>query len=204
MKPNPTPQTLREIGGLPAKPARLDESVVIIVDAQKEYSEGALPLWGLNAAVREIEVLLARARAANTPVFHIVQHSRRGGRVFAPDGPFVAIFDELKPLEGEKVVVKSLPSSFKLTTLEVEIRKTGRKNLVVVGFMTHMCVNSTVRDAAEMGYACTVVANACATRDLPDGHGGTISAEAVHVANLAALRDRFAVVVDAANDLPAQ
>jgi nicotinamidase-related amidase len=97
--------------------------------------------------------------------------------------------------------VKALPSSFTGTTLETELGKTGRRKLIIVGFMTHMCVNSTTRDAAESGYHCTVVASACASRDLPDGHGGIIPAATVHAANLAALRDRFAVVVDRADQL---
>jgi len=200
-QPNVSP-TLREIAGLRSSPSRLDDSVLVIVDAQKEYSEGALPLPGIRDAIKELARLLARARAVHTPVIHVVQHGRRGGRICDPDGPFVAIFDELRPRAGEEVVIKSLPSSFKATTLEAEIQKTGRKNLIVVGFMTHMCVNSTVRDAAEAGYFCTVVASACATRDLADGHGGMIPAQLVHAANLAALRDRFAVVVDHHGDIP--
>lgn len=190
-----TPQTLREIAGLPAAPARLDESVLVIVDAQKEYTIGALPLHGIDAALLEVARLLALARDAGTPVIHVVQHGKPGGRICNPDGPFVAIIDEVRPASGEVVVVKTLPSSFKATTLAAEIDKTGRRWLIVAGFMTHMCVNSTVRDAAELGYACTVVADACATRDLPDGHGGVLSAATIHAANLAALRDRFAVVV---------
>jgi nicotinamidase-related amidase len=67
--------------------------------------------------------------------------------------------------------------------------------------MTHMCVSSTARAALDLGYGCTVVGNACATRDLPDGHGGVVSAAELHRVELAALRDRFAVVVDGAADL---
>jgi nicotinamidase-related amidase len=197
-----SPRTLREIAGLPVAPSSLADSVLIIVDAQKEYTEGALPLPGVHVAIGQIARLLSRARAAHTPVIHVVQHGRRGGKICDPDGPFVAIFNELRPVAGEIVVVKSLPSSFKVTSLDAEIKRTGRRNLIIVGFMTHMCVNSTVRDGAEAGYACTVVANACGTRDLPDGQGGTLPAALVHAANLAALRDRFAVIVDNPDAIP--
>ncbi len=195
------PKTLREIAGLPAIPSRLDQSVLVVVDAQKEYTEGLLPLPGVRSALGEISQLLSRARHAGTPIIHVVQHGKPGGKICNPSGPFVAVIPEVAPRAGEVVVVKSLPSSFKATTLEFEIRKTGRNHLIVVGFMTHMCVNSTTRDAAELGHACTVVANACATRDLPDGNGGVIPAAAVHAANLAALRDRFAVVVQTAAEI---
>ena len=61
--------------------------------------------------------------------------------------------------------------------------------------MTHMCVSSTVRAALDLGYRCSVVAGACATRDLPDGAGGVIAANQLQRAELAALADRFATVL---------
>jgi nicotinamidase-related amidase len=57
--------------------------------------------------------------------------------------------------------------SFFQTDLGAQLEKTGRQDLVLAGFMTHMCVNSTARDAFNLGYRPTVVASATATRDLP-------------------------------------
>ncbi len=95
---------------------------------------------------------------------------------------------------------KPLPNAFAQTDLAEKLEAAGRKQLIVTGFMTHMCVSSTVRAALDLGYRCTVVANACATRDLPDGKGGVIAASALHDAELAALADRFCTVVpDAAS-----
>jgi hypothetical protein len=74
---------------------------------------------------------------------------------------------------------------------------------VVGGFMTHMCVSSTVRAALDLGYGCTVVGNACATRDLLDCQGEVVSAAELHRAELAALGDRFAVVINVVADLSA-
>jgi nicotinamidase-related amidase len=72
----------------------------------------------------------------------------------------------------------------------------ARKELIVAGFQTHMCVSSTVRAALDHGYRVTLVADACATRDLPDPLGGAaLSAEQLHRSTLAALHDRFATVV---------
>ncbi len=65
----------------------------------------------------------------------------------------------------------------------------------VAGAMTHMCVSSTLRAAAELGYQSCVVADATATRELPLTGGASIPAPVVHRANLAALGDRFARVV---------
>ncbi|AIB15313.1 isochorismatase (plasmid) [Azospirillum argentinense] len=190
-----TPKTLLALAGAPATPSPLDTAALLLIDAQREYTEGALPLVGVEAAVAEAARLLERARKAGTPVFHIVHHGKPGGALFNPEGPLSGIVAPLIPLDGETVVVKHLPNAFAGTELDALIRATGRKELIVAGFQTHMCVSSTVRAALDLGWRTTVVDAASATRDLPDGAGGVIPAEALHRANLAALADRFAVVV---------
>ncbi|OAM87680.1 cysteine hydrolase [Termitidicoccus mucosus] len=198
------PKTLREIAGASPVPAVLSESALIIIDAQNEYRDGRLPLDGFDAAVAEIRRLLARARTARTPVIHVRHVVAAGSPVFAAGSRGAEIVDELEPLPDEVVVTKALPSSFTGTTLEQSLRTAGRGQLVVTGFMTHMCVSSTVREAAEKGWRCTVVAAACATRDLPSGateesrgdERDVIPAAALHAAHLAALGDRFAVIVE--------
>ena len=92
-------------------------------------------------------------------------------------------------------MTKGMPNAFAGTELAEVLRKSGVESLIVAGFMTHMCVSSTVRAAVDLGFGCTVVAGACATRDLPDGQGGVIAAGPLHWAELAALADRFAIVV---------
>jgi len=200
--PASVPPTLLEISGAAYPPARLAEAAVVIVDAQRVYVDGRLPLPGIGPALREIARLLDRARAAGTPVIHVVQHSRPGSPICDPQGPDVAVAAPIVPQPGEPVVVKALPNSFAGTALDGTLRGLGRRHLVVVGFMTHMCVSATVRSALDHGYRCTVVAAACATRDLPDGRGGVVPADAVHRANLAALADRFARVVATADEIP--
>ncbi|TWA83138.1 nicotinamidase-related amidase [Azospirillum brasilense] len=190
-----TPKTLLALAGAPATPSPLDSAALLLIDAQREYTEGALPLVGVEAAVAEAARLLERARRAGVPVFHIVHHGKPGGALFDPDGPLAAIVAPLTPQDGERVVVKRLPNAFAGTELDALIRATGRTELIVAGFQTHMCVSSTVRAALDLGWRTTVVDAAGATRDLPDGNGGVIPAAALHRANLAALADRFAVVV---------
>ena len=160
-----------------------------------EYRDGGLRLAGLAAAIAEMRALLALARAAGMPVVHIAHHGRPGAALFGPAGPQVAIIPAVAPADGEAVVVKSLPNAFAGTALSRLIGESGRRELVVAGFATHMRVGATVRTALDLGYRTTVVAAACATRDLPDPLGGIVPAETVHRAALAALADRFAVVV---------
>lgn len=199
---NPPPQTLLEISGAAYPAGRLADSVILIVDAQRVYVDGRLPLPGINQALAEIARLLARARNAGTPIIHVVQHGRPGGPICDPNGPDVSIAAAVAPLAGECVIIKKLPSSFAGTTLETALKTLGRTHLIVVGFMTHMCVSTTVRAALDHGYRCTVAATACATRDLPDGRGGIMPATVVHQANLAALADRFARVVETVDEIP--
>lgn len=195
------PKTLRQISNLPDKPAKLSDSVLIIVDAQKEYTKGALPLAGIRESINSLSKFLNKVRSLNVPVIHVIQVGKEGGPICNPSGPFIDIIDEVKPSEGEYIIEKKLPSSFKGTALQSILDKIGRKDLIIAGYMTHMCVNSTVRDAAELGYNCTVVEELTTTRDLPDGRGGIIPAKFVKDIHLIGLSDRFAIICKSADEL---
>jgi len=189
-----TPKTLLQMAGAAIVPAKLSDAVLVVIDAQREYVDGKLPLTGVGAALSEIGRLLARARAAGTPVIHI-QHKGKPGGAFGPDTPGFAIAAEAEPLAGEKVIEKSLPNAFAGTDLKSALEATGRKEIILTGFMTHMCVEATARSALDHGLRATVVASAAATRDLPDPlTGGTIAAAEVHRNALTALSDRFAII----------
>ncbi|CAK0757372.1 Cysteine hydrolase [Azospirillaceae bacterium] len=189
------PKSLLQLAGASNHPSPLDVSALLLIDHQMEYVSGNVPLVGIGGAVDEARAMLSLARARQTPVFHIVHHGRPGGALFNPQGPFVEIIPDLAPRAGEAVVIKTLPNAFAGTELHAKIQETRRKELIVIGFATHMCVSATVRAALDLGYRSTVVANATATRDLPDPLGGVISAASLQRAALAALADRFAVVV---------
>lgn len=201
-KPKQAPQTLLGLSGFHPNPGRLSESVLVIIDAQREYVDGNLRLDGIDASLKEASVLLERARKAGTPVIHVVHHGKKGGSLFDPDGPFAEIAALVAPKPGEVIVTKALPNSFANTTLEENLSRIGRKNLIVIGYMTHMCVSTTVRAALDRGYQTTVVAKATATRDLPATDGGEVPAHLLQRASLAALADRFATVVQSPQDIP--
>ncbi len=188
------PKTLLELAGASPAPHSLAESAVVMIDAQREYLDGALPLTGIEPALIEGARLLFAARASGTPIVH-VQHKGRPGGLFDPETSNFEIAPQVTPFDDEIRVEKALPNAFAGTDLEARLKELGRTNLIVAGFMTHMCVSSSVRAALDLGFACTIVSGACATRDLPDGRGGAVAAEQLHRAELAALADRFAVVV---------
>lgn len=187
------PKTLLDHAGARLQPTALSEAVLVLIDMQREYSDGRLALPGVGPAVEEAAALLARARRLGTPVIHVL-NERKGG-LFDVDGPYVAPIAAVAPAGGEVVVKKGLPNAFAGTELAGRIAATGRSKLVTVGFMTHMCVDATTRSAVDHGLFSTVVASACASRDLPDPLGGVRPAAEVHRAALTALADRFAVVV---------
>ena len=186
-------ETLRALSGLPLEPVSLASSTLILIDCQNTYTEGVMELEGVQVALDEAATLLDRARTAGIPIVHI-QHSDGPGSLYDVDGHTGAIVDRVAPRIGEPVVVKAYPNSFIETDLEARLKELGASNLVLAGFMTHMCVNSTARGAFNLGYAPTVVASATATRALPGVDGTEVAAAALQSASLAALSDLFAVV----------
>ena len=92
------------------------------------------------------------------------------------------------------VIEKNFPNSFRGTNLDQQLKDLNVKNLVVAGMMTHMCVDATVRHAADLGYKVTLLADACATRAQSFG-GENVPARQVHAAFLAALNGFYAKVV---------
>ncbi|MCC7527853.1 MAG: cysteine hydrolase [Candidatus Melainabacteria bacterium] len=187
--------TFRKLLNLNNENQSLAESTLVVVDAQREYLDGNLPLTGIEKALDQIAHILYRARSLGTNIIHVQHFSPIGAPLFNPDGKFVDIIDTVKPIKAESVIKKSLPDSFANTELDERIKASGKKDLVVVGFMTHACISATVRSALNYGYHTTVIANACATRDLPDLQNDDIPASTVHDATMAALSDLFARVI---------
>jgi len=193
------PKTLLELAGADLSLPRLSDSCVVLIDLQNEYRAGPLALPGADAAIASAARLLARARAAGAKIIHIA-HKGRPGSLFDREAERGAIVAALKPGPDEPVIEKALPNAFAGTGLKELIAATERKNLVLAGFMTHMCVSSTARAALDLGFRVTIDAESCATRDLPDGRGGAIAASTIHDVALAELADRFAIIArDSAN-----
>jgi nicotinamidase-related amidase len=193
-------KTLRDITGMGYHPASLKDSALILIDIQNTYRRGLMQLTNVEPAIVEAQKLLIIARELNIPVIHI-QHDAGVGSPYDVSADIGAIAAEVAPIAGEKVLVKNYPNSFVQTELDAELKSLGIKNIVLAGFMTHMCVNSTAHGAFNLGYACTIVASATATRPLLSINGKVLSAEEVHLGALASSRDLYAVVVNDINGL---
>jgi nicotinamidase-related amidase len=161
-RPRRWDQRLRALSGLPSTPASLADSTLIMIDCQNTYVAGVMALDGVAAALDEAAVLLERARSAGIPIIHF-QHDAGEGTPYDIRAEIGQIVDQVAPGEDETVIVKQFPNSFVQTDLDERLKAASAHHLVLAGFMTHMCVNSTARGAFNLGYAPTVVANATAT-----------------------------------------
>jgi nicotinamidase-related amidase len=194
-------QTFTEMFGFEQPAARFDQAVVVVIDMQREYLDGAVPLPDLERTAEAASRLLALARERRTPVIHVLNEGPAAGKLFNREGPYYPELPQVAAQPGEAVVVKGLPNAFAGTELHALIQKTGRNQLILAGCTTHVCVSATARAALDLGYQTTVVADATTSRDLGDGAGGVIAAETVKRVALAELRDAFAAIVNSADEL---
>ena len=170
---------------------------LVLIDIQNDYfPSGEMKLAGSEQAAQHAGRLLASFRAKKAPVFHVQHISMHPGATFFLPGTNGAnIHASVLPLKGEVVVTKHYPNAFHETTLLRQLRESAIDTLVFAGMMTHMCVDTAVRAAFDLGFTCLVAHDACATRDLTFGDK-TVSAENVQAAYMAALSWIFAKVED--------
>lgn len=171
-------------------------TALLLIDIQNDYFPGgAMELVGATEAAVRAAKLLAAFRAKSLPVIH-VQHlaARPGATFFLPNTSGAEIHASVRPNGDEPVIQKNFPNSFRDTRLLEHLRGARISRLVVAGMMTHMCIDTTVRAAADLGFACSLAHDACATRSL-SCNGVQVSAENVQVAFLAALNGLFAKVL---------
>lgn len=169
------------------------KKTLILIDFQNDYfPDGAMELNGTEEAAKNASLLLEKFRLYNLDVFHI-QHVNKEGDFFKVGTEGVKIYDLLAPKNAEKVIKKEYPNGFKGTNLLDLLQKRSLDHLVFCGAMTHMCVDSTVRAAYDLGFTCTIIHDACATKDLSFKEH-TIKSEDVHASFMSAL-GRFAEIV---------
>lgn len=174
------------------------QPVLVIIDIQRDYFPGGRhPLVTPDAAADVAARVLARHRALGAPVIHVRHESAAGGGFLEVGTDGAEIDPRVAPDADETVIVKHAPNSFVGTDLHERLRDLGASELLVVGMMTSMCVDATVRAAIDLGFDVSVVADACAAPDL--SYGGTdVDGTTVHAAFLAALSGAGATIVTSA------
>ncbi len=176
------------------------KQALLLIDIQNDYFPGgAMELAGSPEAAAQAAGLLAAFRRRSLPVIH-VQHlaDRPGATFFLPGTAGAGLHRSVPPLPGEPVFQKHFPNAFRDTPLLRHLREAGITRLVIAGMMTHMCIDTSTRAAADLGFECVLAGDACATRALAFG-GTTVPAEQVQAAFLAALDGTFAQVATAAS-----
>jgi len=173
-------------------------TALLIVDIQKDYFPGgAMENVGATEAAKNAAMLLDAFRKKSLPVIHI-QHvsTRPGATFFRPNTPGVEIHESVLPKPGETLFQKHFPSAFRDTPLLEHLGKEKISKLAIVGMMTHMCIDTTTRAAADLGFQCSLAHDAVATRALAF-KGVQVPAESVQAAYLAGLNGLFAKIVSA-------
>lgn len=175
----------------------MSKRAIVVVDLQNDYFPGGkYELVGINKAAENAARVIESARKKGDRVIH-VQHifPSQDAPFFTPDSEGITINPVVAPREGETVVVKNYPNSFLKTELKEILDADGIEDIVVVGAMSHMCIDATTRAASDFGYKTTVVQDACATRDL-EHEGVTVPAASVHAAMMSALGFAYATITD--------
>ena len=169
---------------------------LLLVDIQNDYfSGGKMELFNMDEAAGSAQKLLSYFRKNNLPIVFI-QHlaTKPNASFFIPETFGAEIHHSIRPLENETVIIKNFPNSFRNTNLHQYLLTLDSKDLVICGAMSHMCIDTTTRAATDLGYSCTVISDACATRDLVF-NDQKVKAADVQIAYMAALNGTFAQVI---------
>jgi len=172
------------------------KKALLLVDIQNDYFPGGrMELVGMEEAASQTQALLAAFRRRQWPTYHIQHVSiRKGATFFLPDTPGVQIHASIAPREGETVINKHFPNSFRDTGLKKRLDAAEVGELVICGAMSHMCIDASTRAAVDHGFSCVVIHDACAIRDLVFAET-LIPARQVHGAFMAALASFYARVI---------
>lgn len=165
-----------------------ENSALLIIDIQNDYFPGGkMTLVNADAAAEKARVLLESYRAQNKPIIHIKHIATDpAAGFFLPNTTGAEISTYVTPANGEKVITKHYPNSFRETDLLQYLKNTGVTNLVITGMMTDVCVVSTTRAAMDFGFKNVVISDASTTRDRVL-NGKTIPAATVHKSYLAGM-----------------
>jgi nicotinamidase-related amidase len=172
------------------------KTALLLIDLQNDYfPQGKMELVGVDIAGQTAKKLLEHFRDTNQTVIHI-QHisTRPTATFFLPNTTGAEIHESIKPIKDEMVVIKNAPHSFLKTSLLETLQGLNIKKLVIAGAMTHMCIDATTRAAKDLDFECTLIHDACATRDLSFNEV-TVPAMQVHTAFLSALSYAYANVI---------
>jgi nicotinamidase-related amidase len=167
------------------------KAVLLPIDMQQGFEDPAWPpRWNRESDANGL-VLLRKWRDVGRPIIHVRHDSIIEGSTLNPAHPGNRFRPGFEPQADELLVTKSVNSAFIGTDLDLRLRRLGVQHVVAFGISTDMCVSTTIRTGSNMGWDMVLAADACDCFDLPDGKGGTLSAETIHAAHVATLGFEF-------------
>ncbi len=184
---------------------RFDESTaLLLIDVQTGVN--VLEHWGGPTGRRNnpdaedrMRDLLGAFRTADLPVVFTRHDSREAESPLKLSLDTGAQIEGLEPSDGDMVVIKDVNSGFVGTSLEIDLRRAGIRRLVVAGFFTNFCVETTVRMAGNLGYDVYLVEDACATTNRVGPDGQDHDPELVHDLSVASMHGEFCTAISAAD-----
>ncbi|MCJ8161261.1 cysteine hydrolase family protein [Acinetobacter zhairhuonensis] len=173
----------------------MSKSALLVIDLQNEYlPTGKLPLAGIEQAAENAGKVIAKARQEGTQVIHVQHIANAESPIFVPNSNGIEFQDTVKPQTDENVVIKNQINAFLNTNLKEILDTNEVTELVVIGSMSHMCVDAAVRAASDFGYKVKVIHDVCTTLDL-EFNGVKVPASHVHATLMAAFEFAYAQVI---------
>ena len=173
----------------------LSRAAILPIDMQAAFDAPPWPArWNQELDTNALR-LLEGARAAARPIIHVRHSSVEPGSTLRAGTPGHTFRPGFEPRPGEELLTKSVNAAFIGTDLDLRLRRLGVDTVITFGFTTDMCVSTTVRVGANLGWRMVLVEDACDCFDLPDSGGDTITARQVHAAHVATLAFEFATVI---------
>lgn len=178
-------------------------AALLVVDAQHAVNDASHGRRNNPQAEANIARLLEAWRETGRPIIHVKHNSRLESSTFHASKPGNAIMDVAQPLAGEPLIEKDVNSAFIGTDLEQRLKEAGISTLVIVGFTTNHCVETTTRMAGNLDFETFLVSDGTATHGRVGPDGQVYDAETIHSVSLASLHGEFATVVDTSSVLAA-
>lgn len=169
------------------------KKALLVIDVQNEYFTGKLKVTYPNGSLDNILKVMEHARENNMLII-IVQHTGNNGDTFIKNSNEWEIHPSILKKSYDYIIEKTKPSSFYNTNLEEILKKENVEGVVISGYMTQMCCDTTGRDAFHKGYEVEFLSDATGTIDVSN-EVGTISSKNLHLAALIAQSFGFSKVL---------
>lgn len=170
---------------------------LLVIDVQNEYFTGKVPVTYPPGSLRNILRVMDVATSAGVPVV-VIQHAALSPKseTFRKGSDGWQLHPEVAQRNCDVVIEKNLPGSFTGTSLEAWLRERGVDTVVICGYMTQMCCDTTARQAVHFGMNVEFLSDATGTLAFSNS-AGSVSAEEMHRAILVVQQSRFSKVMSA-------